>query len=78
MPVNLLHSICCVFFIIHQYIFNLMYQEEAACMLEFIQRYFNGINPERDQSHLEQDPLQEDSESRTDGGSLSQPSCFNS
>ncbi|MEQ2298118.1 hypothetical protein AMECASPLE_001927 [Ameca splendens] len=49
MPVNLLHSICSVFFMacIHQYIFNLMYQEEAARMLEFIQRYFIGINPER-------------------------------
>ncbi|MED6289816.1 hypothetical protein CHARACLAT_006860 [Characodon lateralis] len=54
MPVNLRHSICSVFFMachtvfcIHQYIFNLMYQEEAACLLEFIQRYFIGINPKR-------------------------------
>ncbi|XP_058614377.1 uncharacterized protein LOC131528925 [Onychostoma macrolepis] len=29
------------------YIFNLEYQEEAACTLEFIQRRFVGINPER-------------------------------
>uniref|UniRef100_A0A672FUM3 Si:ch211-111e20.1 n=1 Tax=Salarias fasciatus TaxID=181472 RepID=A0A672FUM3_SALFA len=29
------------------YIFNLQYQEEAACTLEFIQRRFIGINPER-------------------------------
>ncbi|KAI4812803.1 hypothetical protein KUCAC02_024171 [Chaenocephalus aceratus] len=26
---------------------NLQYQEEAACTLEFIQRRFIGINPER-------------------------------
>ncbi|KAF3839576.1 hypothetical protein F7725_018293 [Dissostichus mawsoni] len=29
------------------YVFNLQYQEEAACTLEFIQRRFTGINPER-------------------------------
>ncbi|CAL8238261.1 unnamed protein product [Merluccius merluccius] len=29
------------------YIFNLQYQEDAACTLEFIQRRFIGINPER-------------------------------
>ncbi|KAK0154388.1 hypothetical protein N1851_003542 [Merluccius polli] len=29
------------------YTFNLKYQEEAACTLEFIQRRFIGINPER-------------------------------
>ncbi|KAL6455120.1 hypothetical protein MHYP_G00364390, partial [Metynnis hypsauchen] len=29
------------------YSFNLQYQEEAACTLEFIQRRFVGINPER-------------------------------
>ncbi|KAA8578049.1 hypothetical protein FQN60_005308, partial [Etheostoma spectabile] len=29
------------------YIFNLQYQEEAACTLEFIQRRFIGMNPER-------------------------------
>uniref|UniRef100_A0A3P8S3X7 Uncharacterized protein n=1 Tax=Amphiprion percula TaxID=161767 RepID=A0A3P8S3X7_AMPPE len=29
------------------YIFNLQYQDEAACTLEFIQRRFIGINPER-------------------------------
>ncbi|XP_072244940.1 uncharacterized protein [Leuresthes tenuis] len=29
------------------YIFNLQYQEEAACTLEFIQRRFIGINPDR-------------------------------
>ncbi|KAI9537330.1 hypothetical protein NQZ68_026460 [Dissostichus eleginoides] len=29
------------------YVFNLQYQEEAACTLEFIQRRFIGINPER-------------------------------
>lgn len=29
------------------YNFNLQYQEEAACTLEFIQRRFIGINPER-------------------------------
>ncbi|KAL7831298.1 hypothetical protein SRHO_G00308010 [Serrasalmus rhombeus] len=29
------------------YNFNLQYQEEAACTLEFIQRRFVGINPER-------------------------------
>ncbi|ROL50093.1 hypothetical protein DPX16_1106, partial [Anabarilius grahami] len=29
------------------YIFNLQYQEEAACTLEFIQRRFVGINPEK-------------------------------
>ncbi|XP_037644999.1 uncharacterized protein LOC119499858 isoform X2 [Sebastes umbrosus] len=29
------------------YTFNLQYQEEAACTLEFIQRRFVGINPER-------------------------------
>lgn len=29
------------------YIFNLEYQEEASCTLEFIQRRFIGINPER-------------------------------
>uniref|UniRef100_A0A3Q2QF48 Si:ch211-111e20.1 n=1 Tax=Fundulus heteroclitus TaxID=8078 RepID=A0A3Q2QF48_FUNHE len=29
------------------YIFNLQYQEEAACTLEFIQRRFLDINPER-------------------------------
>ncbi|XP_034549429.1 uncharacterized protein LOC117824412 [Notolabrus celidotus] len=29
------------------YIFNLQYQEEVACTLEFIQRRFIGINPER-------------------------------
>ncbi|KAF3841070.1 hypothetical protein F7725_006932 [Dissostichus mawsoni] len=29
------------------YIFNLQYQEEAACTLEFIKRRFIGINPER-------------------------------
>ncbi|KAI4822493.1 hypothetical protein KUCAC02_008038 [Chaenocephalus aceratus] len=29
------------------YVFNLQYQEEAACTLEFIQRRFLGINPER-------------------------------
>ncbi|XP_062334190.1 uncharacterized protein LOC134033919 [Osmerus eperlanus] len=29
------------------YIFNLEYQDEAACTLEFIQRRFIGINPER-------------------------------
>ncbi|KAI4832563.1 hypothetical protein KUCAC02_015526 [Chaenocephalus aceratus] len=28
------------------YVFNLQYQEEAACTLEFIQRRFIGINPE--------------------------------
>ncbi|MEQ2264012.1 hypothetical protein XENORESO_017321, partial [Xenotaenia resolanae] len=29
------------------YILNLQYQDEAACTLEFIQRCFIGINPER-------------------------------
>ncbi|XP_066515946.1 uncharacterized protein [Hoplias malabaricus] len=29
------------------YVFNLQYQEEASCTLEFIQRRFIGINPER-------------------------------
>ncbi|CAK6978067.1 uncharacterized protein LOC119499858 isoform X2 [Scomber scombrus] len=29
------------------YTFNLQYQEEAACTLEFIQRRFIGINPQR-------------------------------
>ncbi|KAK0156640.1 hypothetical protein N1851_000115 [Merluccius polli] len=29
------------------HIFNLQYQEDAACTLEFIQRRFIGINPER-------------------------------
>ncbi|KAJ8014573.1 hypothetical protein DPEC_G00041650 [Dallia pectoralis] len=29
------------------YIFNLQYQDEASCTLEFIQRRFIGINPER-------------------------------
>ncbi|XP_016351569.1 uncharacterized protein LOC107695961 [Sinocyclocheilus anshuiensis] len=29
------------------YIFNLQYQEEACCTLEFLQRRFIGINPER-------------------------------
>ncbi|KAG1949924.1 hypothetical protein F2P79_011613 [Pimephales promelas] len=29
------------------YNFNLQYQEEAACTLEFIQRRFVGINPEK-------------------------------
>ncbi|XP_076852565.1 uncharacterized protein LOC143509896 isoform X8 [Brachyhypopomus gauderio] len=29
------------------YVFNLQYQEEASCTLEFIQRRFVGINPER-------------------------------
>ncbi|KAI7790383.1 hypothetical protein IRJ41_019963 [Triplophysa rosa] len=29
------------------YVFNLQYQDEAACTLEFIQRRFIGVNPER-------------------------------
>nr|XP_021329541.1 uncharacterized protein LOC110439135 [Danio rerio] len=29
------------------YIFNLQYQEETACTLEFLQRRFAGINPEK-------------------------------
>ncbi|GAA6106549.1 uncharacterized protein LOC109088557 [Tachysurus ichikawai] len=29
------------------YIFNLQYQDEETCTLEFIQRRFIGINPER-------------------------------
>ncbi|KAI9518502.1 hypothetical protein NQZ68_036384 [Dissostichus eleginoides] len=29
------------------YVFNLQYQEEVSCTLEFIQRRFIGINPER-------------------------------
>ncbi|KAL0973901.1 hypothetical protein UPYG_G00212580 [Umbra pygmaea] len=29
------------------YIFNLQYQEEAACTVEFVQRRFLDINPER-------------------------------
>lgn len=29
------------------YNFNLQYQEEAACTLEFVQRRFVDINPER-------------------------------
>ncbi|KAA8589772.1 hypothetical protein FQN60_013290 [Etheostoma spectabile] len=29
------------------YIFNIQYQDEAACTLKFIQRRFIGINPER-------------------------------
>ncbi|KAL1253307.1 hypothetical protein QQF64_015219 [Cirrhinus molitorella] len=29
------------------YVFNLQYQEETCCTLEFLQRRFVGINPER-------------------------------
>ncbi|MEQ2177670.1 hypothetical protein GOODEAATRI_005962 [Goodea atripinnis] len=29
------------------YVFNLQYQDEASQTLEFIQRWFIGINPER-------------------------------
>ncbi|KAK7896164.1 hypothetical protein WMY93_021489 [Mugilogobius chulae] len=44
-PANLRTGLATVFSTFYN--FNLQYQEEAACTLEFIQRRFIGINPER-------------------------------